>query len=590
MNTAALLLSLALTTPPPSADDLVLRAVHVVDVEHGEVLRDRAVVVRGDRIAAVVPDAELEVPAGARVVDGAGGWVIPGLFDMHVHLHPRDGTELFSLYLAHGVTTVQSMHGGDFQLGLRAAVAAGEVVGPRIFTTGPTTARLGVHTVEQAREVVREQVAAGYDAIKMYGDGANSMPEETYATLLAEARAAGIRVVGHAPRNLPFDVVLENGQASIDHMEEVVYTAPGLARLVGPYVDLQFGRAQLDDHPALVARVPDFAAELADEVAALADAARDAGLAVTPTLTTFGAIAAMAGDGLADLLAAPERRWDHPLRRRAWTPERNRFRNGGWSRNLPFFAEYLRRNHELQGALVRAFHDAGVPILAGTDAPFDLVTPGASLHDELAAFVACGLSELDALRTATLAPARFLGLADSGRIAPGARADLVLLRGDPLASIGNTRTVAGVALAGRWLPGAELAAELDALVERHRCTEARSEALVAALAGDDPEPILAAAHGLRDDPYVAAEVEARVNALGYERLRAGRTLEAVATFLHNTEAFPAAANTWDSLGEAFLTAGWPAQAIEHYERSLALDPGNANARRMIERCRAALAR
>ncbi len=570
--------SLALGASPQAPADLtLLRQVRVVSLEDGSASEPTDLLIEGDRIRAL---GALEVPEGATVVDGGGAFVLPGLNDMHVHLH-EEPDDMLSLYLARGVTTVQSMHGGPLQLDLRARVRRGEVLGPRIFTTGPTTARERVHTVDDARQLVRRQKAAGFDAIKMYGDGSNTMPAETYAVLLAEAKKAGLPVVGHAPRNLPFVIVLEEGQASIDHMEEIVYTDAGLGRLLAPYVDMQFGRTPVD--PRLVKDLPDFATELEDEIADLAAHVASTGLVVTPTLVAFTAIQNATDERIHERLARPELAFVHPLRRAEWTPQRQRFRQGGWSENLDFFAAYLDANLALQRALTKAFHDAGVTLLPGTDAPFDYVVRGFGLHEELAHFVACGLSPLEALRTAIVNPATFRGAQDEGRVAPGCRADLVLFEANPAEDIAHLDRILGVVAAGRFLSRETLDRALNTIVERHTRLEALLDPLLEALETGDVERALSLFARLTDpDARTASFVESAVNERGYALLRAGNVEAAVAVFASNTATFPAAFNAWDSLGEARMEQGALAEALAHYERSLALNPDNANARERIE--------
>jgi imidazolonepropionase-like amidohydrolase len=585
MSAVLLAAALSIVAQRAPSEPLLLVDVHVVDVVGGTLLRDRSVLVDDGRIVRIAAAEELEAPAGATVVQGGGRYLVPGLVDAHVHLRETDEDELLLLYLAHGVTTVQSMHGGPHQLALRARVASGEVLGPRIVTTGPTTSMLGVHTAAEAVRTAREQSAAGYDAVKMYGDGRNTMPAETHRALVEAAHAAGMRVVGHAARNLPFSVMLENGQDSIDHMEEIVYTDAGLSRVVAPYVELQFGRRPLAGSEELQAALPDFAAELEPEIAALARTVRAAGLVVTPTLVTFATIQAITDDGLHRLLERPELAWVHPAQRAQWTPERVRFRNGNWTPHLDFLARYLRRNHELQLALVRAFHAEGVPLLAGTDAPFDLVVQGSALHDELALLGSAGLAPLDALRAATLAPARAFGLlAESGSIAEGKRADLVLVADDPLADVAALRAVAGVVAGGRWLAREELDERLATLAGRYAGLAGPVESIVDALGRADVGAAFAAFARLEaPDARTAALLESGVNDRGYVLLRAGKLDEALAVLGRNAEVFPEAFNAWDSLGEVHMLRGEDERAVECYARSLELNPSNSNAERMIER-------
>jgi tetratricopeptide (TPR) repeat protein len=418
----------------------------------------------------------------------------------------------------------------------------------------------------------------------MYGDGSNTMPRATYHALMEAAREAGIPVVGHAPRNLPFSAVLEERQDSIDHMEEVVYTDEGLARLLRPYVELQFGARSFEDQPELLARLPDFASELSEECASLARRVKAAGLALTPTLVAFGTIQQMTDETYPALLRRDELRYVDALRLHAWSPAQARFRNGGWQPHLAFMARYLQESFELQLALTRAFHAAGVPILAGTDSPFDFVLPGFSLHDELALFVRAGLSPLEALRAATLVPARALGLAHSGNVAEGMRADLVLIEGDPLRDVGAARRVAGLVLDGRWIAPEELGARLAAIAARQARLAPLFARMLAALEAEDAPALAELWTGAGEDrARLAPYVEDRLNELGYRHLRASRLEQALAILRRNTELFPRSPNAWDSLGEVLWRLARPDEAIAAYERTLELDPGHENARVMIDR-------
>ncbi len=580
------------------ADRVVLRDVHVVTMEPGAaqaaapgqageagVLAHHDVWIEGGRIAALRPTGAA-VPAGATLVEGQGRWLLPGLFDVHVHLNEGE-EELLALWLASGVTTVQSMHGGPYQLALRERVARGELRGPRILTTGPTTAERGVHEVAEAERFVLEQAEAGFDALKQYGDGRNTMPLETYRALVARAHERGLRVVGHAPRNLPFDVVLEARQDSIDHMEEILYTHRGFAQVVGPYVALQFGAARLEEHPELPRLAPDLRALLADEIEELALALARTGMAITPTLVTFGRICEQTDARLLERLRDPELVYAHPLERREWAPERNRFRAGGWSVDLPFFSSWLQRAHDLQLAMTAAFRAAGVPILAGTDAPFPLIAPGSTLHDELALFVASGFTPRQALEAATLAPARALRVErDSGSIAAGKRADLVLVEASPLADVGNARRVAGLVLAGRWIPRAELQAPLAVLAARHAAVEERLPPLLAALEAQELSRALELLAPVRHDRRLAEHVRETIDAAGREHLQHGRVDQAVETLSLNADAFPEAAGSWTGLAEALAVSGAFDEAIALYERALELAPDDDAAQERLAALRA----
>jgi tetratricopeptide (TPR) repeat protein len=276
-----------------------------------------------------------------------------------------------------------------------------------------------------------------------------------------------------------------------------------------------------------------------------------------------------------------------PMVRVRWGPGLNRYRSGGWATRLELMSAILGASYELQRRLVRAFHDAGVPLMTGTDAPLDLVPPGFTLHEELRLFVAAGLTPYEALVAATRTPAEQLGLAaHAGTIAPDKAADLVLLDADPLADIRSTERIAAVWVRGVHWPQQRIRTTLDSIAAAHRVRDRRLAPVLDAFEGEDARRALTAYAATGDTTAALAQVvESMVNRLGYRLLGRGSVDSALAVFILNTEYFPEAFNTWDSLGEAYLAKGDSARAIENYEKSLALNPDNTNARDFLGRLR-----
>ncbi|MGH7585991.1 MAG: amidohydrolase family protein [Gemmatimonadales bacterium] len=575
---ALALLQANATQAQPREPVYVIRNVSVIATT-GAPTRTWDVVVRGRTIAQLLPANAAQV-AGATVIEGTGKYLIPGLIDTHVHLKQEDPLLLF---VVNGVTTVQNMNGQPWHLERRQQTAQGTLLGPRILTTGPTTARVGVPGPDDAEKLVREQKAAGYDAIKMYGsDGSGDMTLETYRRLITVAHALGLRVVGHAPRNLPFQVVLDEDQNSIDHMEEIVYTHRPFARLLQPYIDVQFGRATTEVRDSLARTpVPDFAAELRGEIDALARAVKASGLAVTPNLVYFRNIQWMTTDSIHALLGGTELAYAAPGQRLNWSPLLNRYRTA-WRGTRDLVSSYLGRAVELEYAMTAAFHRAGVPLMTGTDSEGLGAQPGFGLHTELELLVHCGLSPLDALRSATSVPARELRIADSvGSVEPGKVADLVLLDADPLADIGHVRRITGVMRAGQWIPQSAAKAMLDSLAASYAPVQAELAAFVQALEQRGAKAALETYAASPEKAAIAKPVEQVINAWGYRVMGEGRVPEAIEVFTLNTEAFPREYNTWDSLAEAWMNAGRNDLAIQYYRKVLELHPGDENATRML---------
>jgi imidazolonepropionase-like amidohydrolase len=401
--------------------------VNVLPMDSERVLRHQVVVVEGGFIRRMGRIGVVEAPPEARVIQGRGtAFLTPGLTDAHVHL-PRTSEEWLPLFLANGVTTVFNLRGDTRSLELRDRIRSGAVMGPTVYTSGPYTNLPEIDTPDAARTAVREQKAAGYDFIKVHGD----LSSEVFRALTDAAREAGIAVVGHAPHSLPFAEVLENGQASVAHAEELIYT--------------RFQALDTTELPGVAQRMA------------------EAGSWLTPTLATFHNITTQWGrrDGLEDGLRSDAARYlpegllldwrtDNPYISRA-------------SKDRPRIMEM----YEFQKPLVRSFAAAGVPLLTGTDTPLPVMAPGFSLHDELAELEGAGLTPYEVLAAATRNAGRFVRenvdrSAVFGTVVVGARADLVLADSNPLDDLDVLRHPKGVMARGRWFDRSGL----DAMMRR----------------------------------------------------------------------------------------------------------------------------
>lgn len=433
--TAAYSLALALTAlvQVTAETPVVFTNVNVVPMDRQRVLRAQSVVVEGGVITRIGGGASVAIPRDAVTVDGTGRYLIPGLIDVHVHLasNPeQEQRQILKLFLVNGVTTVVNLRGTPQILELRAAVSAGRIPGPRIYTSGPYVNEPFVTTPDEVERAVVEQKRAGYDFVKLHG----SLSREAYARLNAVARREGIRVVGHAPRNLGVGALFEERQSMLAHAEEFLYDTNNSST-----------DASL---PSVEARIPE-----------LARATADAGIWLTPNLTAFDVIARQVED-LDAMLARPEMRYLPGSVRRGWGPGSNPYT----ARIDPSQYPGIRARYRLLEKLVRASRAAGVRLLVGTDAMNTGVVPGFSVHDEMAALVDAGLTPFDALRAATASAAEFLDDAgDRGTVAVGQKGDLVLLDRNPLEDIAHTRRISGVMIRGRWVSRAAIAATLEEL-------------------------------------------------------------------------------------------------------------------------------
>jgi len=425
----------------------------------------QTVLIRAGRIEAVGPADSVRVPAGAVRVDGRGKYVIPGLWDMHVHTS-REGRAAYfwPLFLAHGVTGVREM--GSYLDTLRywrEELRRRPEAGPRIIWSSPmldgspAAWRHGIAltTPDAARAMVDSMHALGFDFLKVYV----RLPRDVYRAIADRATQIGMPFAGHVPASMTPAEAAEAGQRSIEH-QTGIYTScvPG-AREEREAIRAARRAGAPDD--SIAARQARFAARYLREYDSAAcgrlfETFRARGTWQTPTLVvqrggTFAGDSAMARD--------PRRAFMPPALTARWDRDGAERDAEDGPEAVAFFRELFRRELQLTGAM----HRAGVRILVGTDASDEPnVYPGSGVHDELELLVEAGLSPVAALAAATTGPAEYLGLLDSlGTVEAGRAADLVILDADPLADIRNIRKVRAVVSRGLLIDGAARAALLD---------------------------------------------------------------------------------------------------------------------------------
>jgi imidazolonepropionase-like amidohydrolase len=407
--------------------------VNVVPMNRDGVLQHQTVIVRGNLIAEMGPAAQVRAPTGATTVNASGKYLMPGFAEMHGHFpNPNAGPELTEnvlfLYVANGVTTVRGMQGQLPHLELKARVARGELLGPRLWVPGPALTGNAAPTPEAGRRLVEEQQAAGFDHLKIH----EGLSRETYDTIVATAKRVGLRFGGHVPDAVGVYHALESGQVSIEHLDNYVETIGG----------------------------PDSATDV--RLRAVVDATCKARAWTVPTLALWETFL---GTEDPDLLAArPEVRYVPQAWRNNWMQQLSQMRQGN-----QLSPQQRETTLALRRRILKALQTAGCPIAFGTDSPQLYSVPGFSIHREMRSMAAAGLTPQQILVSGTRNAARYFGAEQEfGSVAPGQRADLILLNGNPLTDLANVGRRVGVMVNGRWLPEAEIQARLERIAAAYQ--------------------------------------------------------------------------------------------------------------------------
>ncbi len=420
------------------AADYVFENINVVPMNEETVLLNQAVAVRENKIVTIVDQSSADNIQATTRIDGAGRFLMPGLADMHMHIR-MDPQAAFNLLLANGVTTIANMgladgHGKIDHLQLRADVAAGRMDGPRYLVSGPQLTAEELPTVADVEPMLDDHVEQGYDVVKVHGD----LSIDVYDALIEGARERGLRVTGHSQHQMPLSQSLR--MDSIEHIEEFVYVSrDGFGEIAADFFEFM---PTYYSHVEQMAD-PEFRALIVRDVAA-------SGVYIDATLIIYKMISIWIDDDqfaklhddelLAYLPKSTLDRWLHS----ETNPYRNRVPG------FPLSVEHLEANIEIFSALIFELHEAGVPLLLGTDS-FGTLVPGFSIHRELEMMVAAGLTPYEALRAGTVNAAAYLDEIDTaGTIEVGKRADFILVEENPLTDIRHVSNVQGVFKQGKW--------------------------------------------------------------------------------------------------------------------------------------------
>lgn len=462
---AAALMATGLLNAAHAADkiavDVALTQATIIDVAAGTRVTGQSVLLKGDTIVAVVKDAELKNYAPKKVITLRGKYLMPGLWDTHVHFGGgealiEENKRLLPLYLAHGITTVRDCAGdlSDTVLSWRRQVAEGKLAGPTIFASGPKLegikpmwkGTLEVGTPADVSKALDKLQAQGVDFVKITE---STMKPEIYLEALRQARARGMRTSGHLPGQMPLARAFEAGLGTVEHQSYLLRaTTPREGELAaqvaaGKLTGREVMRLSLDSYDEATAR------KAFRHMAAQ-------GTAVVPTLW---------GSRITAYLDQESHHGDDYLKYigkglRAtyeWRVQRA-------AQDGPEAIALRHAIFEKSAGLLPLLAQEGVSIIAGTDAGFlnSFNYPGQALHDEIGLFVRYGLTPRQALQSAVVNGPRFLGKLDRyGSIGTGKAADLLVLDADPLADIGATRKIRMVVSRGEVHDRARLDKMLD---------------------------------------------------------------------------------------------------------------------------------
>ena len=427
-------------TTPPGAGEYLITHVSIVDVEGGKIQNDASIGVRNGQIERITSETEEKEAHHCTIVDGKGLFVIPGLFDAHVHYY--DPAVYGPMMIAHGVLFVRDMGNATNQaLALRQGLKEGKIPGPEMITTGsildgdpPTIPQIsiGCGTPEAGREAVRKQVAAGVDEIKVY----SGLKKEVFLAIVDEAGKQGIKAVGHMPEAVYIEDGAKAGLKSCEHLfgfGKVVAKLLGDSLYLGtqgmgtdvPYF-LKLNRVKREEFRAALKRVG------------------ATGMFVCPTLVVF-----KHGAHYKEIFSGdyPMLEYASPMMKGMW--------NALWGRQPenPMVQKLLSPMEEV----VKELSLSGIPLMVGTDLLSPGVIPGYSVHEEMELWQEAGIPPAEILRSATIVPATFMGVQNRlGKVAEGKAASFVLLRSNPLENIRNVDQIEAVFFRGRYFNRADL--------------------------------------------------------------------------------------------------------------------------------------
>lgn len=421
--------------------DYIVENVNIIAMDKPVTKNHMAVAIKEGKIAAIIDQSKAHRIKASQRINGENRYLMPGLADMHVHVRWNPQV-MFNLFLAHGVTTAANMwlldgDGAIDHLKLRDQIATGEIAGPRYLVSGVFLGGDFPATIEEVESVLDDHQEKRIDFVKIHDD----LNSDIYNAVIAGAKKRGLNVRGHAQRNKPLKNSLSLN--ALEHMEEFLYVSR----------DAPFATDNRDDflsaYRANAERLLDaqYREKVVNDIAV-------SDMYVDPTLIVYKMVGEWASDEyLSAMRNNPELQYLPIDVREHWL---NAATNPYQEEGFPITKAEVDHNLKILFLLTKELHDAGVPLMTGTDT-FGTLVPGLSLHQELQLFVEAGLTPFEALKCSTVNVAAYLDEAgEAGVIQVGARADFILLDKNPLLDIRNTQSVSGVYTNERWLSRADI--------------------------------------------------------------------------------------------------------------------------------------
>jgi imidazolonepropionase-like amidohydrolase len=433
--------------------------VTVIPLDREHTLEHQTVVVQGDRIVALGPASTTIAPAGATRIDGRGKYLMPGLAEMHAHVvggnnpnHEQINKDILFLYIANGITSIRAMLGAPNQLVLREQLRRGEVLGPTMYVSAPSLNGTSAPNPDTAIKLVRAHKAAGYDFLKIHP----GLSRDTYDAIARTAKELDITWAGHVPAAVGLQHAIDAGQSTVDHLDGVLEAA--VPDSTG--IRLQSGTAPFAEFVNGVQ---------ASRFTALAQRMKAAGVWTIPTILVWENLYQQAESPEQMASRVEMKYWPRQSVANYVNQKRASITQQQQQGITP---ELAARYLALRRQALKAFADAGAPLLMGTDSPQLFMVPGFALHRELGIMAEAGLTpyqiyESGAKNVARYVVERLEQDGHFGTVAIGNRADLVLLDANPLQSVGNLTQRAGVMVKGRWVSAAEIDKGLAELATRY---------------------------------------------------------------------------------------------------------------------------